>query len=66
MLKEELNKKEVLIKFLVETIKNLTKNSLNQQPIQSQSFTSESQKKPIISQLLAPLIIKNLTQITPI
>ena len=66
MLKEELNKKEVLIKFLVETIKNLTKNSLNQQPIQSQSFTSESQKKPIISQLLAPLSIKNLTQITPI
>ena len=61
MLKEELNKKEVLIKFLVETIKNLTKNSLNQQPIQSQSFTSEFKKKPIIFQLLAPLIIKILT-----
>ena len=42
-LKEELNKKEVLIKDLVETIKNLTKNSLKQQqPIQSQSFTSDS------------------------
>ena len=42
ILKEELNKKEVLIKGLVETIKNLTKNSLSQQPIQSQSFTSNS------------------------
>ena len=42
-LKEELNKKEVLIKDLVETIKNLTTNSLKQQqPIQSQSFTSDS------------------------
>ena len=30
-LKEELNKKEVLIKDLVETIKNLTTNSLKQQ-----------------------------------
>ena len=38
MLKEELNKKELLIKDLVETIKNLTKSSLKQQPIQSQSF----------------------------
>ena len=42
MLKEELNKKELLIKDLVETIKNLTKSSLKQQPILSQSFTSDS------------------------
>ena len=42
MLKEELNKKELLIKDLVETIKNLTKSCLKQQPIQSQSFTSDS------------------------
>ena len=42
-LKEELNKKEVLIKDLVETIKKLTRNNLKQeQPIQSQSFTSDS------------------------
>ena len=33
ILKEEMNKKEVLIKDLVETIKNLRKNSLKQQPI---------------------------------
>ena len=48
-LKEELNKKEVLIKDLVETIKNLTTNSLKQQqPIQSQSFTSVSDKNNYI------------------
>ena len=41
-LKEELNKKEVLIKDLVKTIKDLTTNSLKQkQPIQSHSFTSD-------------------------
>ena len=39
--KEELNKKEVLIKDLVETIKILTADSLKQQqPIQTQSFKS--------------------------
>ena len=44
-LKEELNKKEVLIKDLVETIKNLMTNSLKQQQlIQSKSFTSDSDK----------------------
>ena len=42
-LKKELNKKEVLIKDLVEAIKNLTTNSLKQQqPLQPQSFTSDS------------------------
>ena len=49
MLKKELNKKEVLIKSLVEAIKNLTKNSLKQQPIQSQSFTSDSHENHHIS-----------------
>ena len=40
-MKEELNKEEVLIKGLVETIKNLKITSFKQQqPIQSQSFTS--------------------------
>ena len=59
-LKEELNKKEVLIKDLVETIKNLTANSLKQQqPIQSQSFTSDSMKI-IILQPLDALIINKL------
>ena len=39
--KEELNKKEVLIKDLVETIKILKADSLKQQqPIQTQSFKS--------------------------
>ena len=48
-LKEELNKKEVFIKDLVETIKNLTTNSLKQQqPIQSQSFTSDSDENNYI------------------
>ena len=48
-LKKELNKKEVLIKDLVETIKNLTTNSLKQQqPIQSQSFTSDSDENNYI------------------
>ena len=48
-LKEELNTKDVLIKYLVETIKNLTTNSLKQQqPIQSQSFTSVSDKNNYI------------------
>ena len=48
-LKEELNKKEVLIKDLVETIKNVTTNSLKQQqPIHSQSFTSASDKNNYI------------------
>ena len=43
--KEELNEKEVLIKDLVETIKILTADSLKQQqPIQTQSFTSVSDK----------------------
>ena len=60
-LKEELNKKEVLIKDLVETIKNLTTNSLKQQqPIQSQSFTSASDKNNYIL-TARPLIIKKLT-----
>ena len=44
-LKEELNKKEVLVKGLVEKIKNLTTTNLKQQqPIQSQSFTSDSEE----------------------
>ena len=48
-LKEELNKKQLLIKDLVET-KNLTTNSLKQQqPIQSQSFTSDSDENNYIS-----------------
>ena len=48
-LKEELNKKEVFIKDLVETIKNLTTNSLKkQQPIQSRSFTSASDENSYI------------------
>ena len=48
-LKEELNKKQVLIKDLVETIKNLTTASLKQQqPIQSQSFTSDSDENNYI------------------
>ena len=49
ILEEELNKKEILIKSFVETIKNLTKNSLKQQPIQSQSFTSYSDENHHIS-----------------
>ena len=44
-----MNKKEALVKDLVETIKNLTKNSLKQQSIQSQSFTSDSDKNHQIS-----------------
>ena len=45
LLKEGLNKKEVLSKALVETIKNLTTNNLKQQQTkQSQSFTSVSDK----------------------
>ena len=59
MLKEKLNKKEVLIKFLVGTIKNLTKNSLNQQPIQSQSFTSEFKKKTHHISTVSPVNYKN-------
>ena len=48
-LKEELNKKEVLIKDLVETIKNLATNSLKQQQsIQPQSFTSDPDKNNYI------------------
>ena len=40
--KKELNKKEVLIKDLVENIKNLTTNSLKkQQSIQSQTFVKK-------------------------
>ena len=42
ILKEKLNKKEALIKELIETIRKLTTNSLKQQPIQSESFTSNS------------------------
>ena len=34
---------------MIETIKNLSKNSLKQQPIQSQSFTSNSDKNHHIS-----------------
>ena len=34
---------------MVEAIKNLTKNSLKQQPIQSQSFTSDSDANHPIS-----------------
>ena len=41
MLKEELHKKEALIKELIKTIRNLTTSSLKQQPIHSQSFTSD-------------------------
>ena len=49
-LKEELNKKEVLIKDLVEKIKNLTTNTLKQQqPTQSQSFTSDADENNYIS-----------------
>ena len=48
-LKEELDEKKVLIKDLVETIKYLTTNSLKQQqPIQSESFTSVSDKNNYI------------------
>ena len=43
LLKEELNKKEVFIKDLVETIKNVMTNRIKQQQsIHSQSFTSVS------------------------
>ena len=49
ILKEELNKNEALIKKLVEKIGNLTTNSLKQQPIQSQSFTSESEQNLHVS-----------------
>ena len=34
---------------MVETIKNLTRNSLKQQPIQSQNFTSDSNESHHIS-----------------
>ena len=51
ILKEELNKNEVLIKDLFETIKNLTKYSLKQQPIQSQNFTSDSDENHHISKV---------------
>ena len=44
-----MNKKEVLIKDLVETIKKLTTNSLKQKPIQSQGFTSYSNENNHIS-----------------
>ena len=48
-LKEELNKKEVLIKDLVEGIKNLATTSLKQQqPIQSQSFTCDFEENNYI------------------
>ena len=48
-LKEELNKKEVLIKDMVETVKNLMTNSLKQQqPIQLQSFSSDSDENNYI------------------
>ena len=41
---------EVLIKDLVETIKNLTTNSSKQQhPMRSQSFTSDSDENNYIS-----------------
>ena len=49
-MKQELNKEEVLIKDLVETTKNLKITSLKQQqPIQSQSFTSDSDENNYIS-----------------
>ena len=41
ILKEEINKKN-LIKEQIETLGNLTTKSVKQDPIQSQSFTSES------------------------
>ena len=48
-MKEELNKEEILIKRLVETIKNLKITSFKQQePIQSQSFTSNSDENNYI------------------
>ena len=48
-LKEELNKKEVLIKDMVEIVKHLMTNSLKQQqPIQLQSFSSDSDENNYI------------------
>ena len=49
ILKKELNKKEAFIKELIETIRNLTTNSLKQRPIQSRSFTSYSHENHHIS-----------------
>lgn len=37
-----MNKKEIPVKELMKTIRNLATKSLKQQPIQPQSFTSES------------------------
>ena len=63
-MKEELNKKEFLIKDLVET-KNLTTNSLKQQkPIQSQSFTPDADKNDYTS-TASPVNYKE-TNLTPI
>ena len=60
ILKEKLNKKEALIKELIETIRNLTTNSLKQQPIQSESLHL-TLTKIIIFQMLDLLMIKKLT-----
>ena len=49
ILKDETNKKEALIKELIEIIRNLTTYNLKQQPIQSQSFTYDSDKNNCIS-----------------
>ena len=63
-MKEELNKKEFLIKDLVET-KNLTTNSLKQQkPIQSQSFTPDADKNDYTS-TVSPVNYKEIN-LTPI
>ena len=63
-MKEELNKKEFLIKDLVET-KNLTTNSLKQQkPIQSQSFTPDADKNDYTS-TASPVNYKEIN-LTPI
>ena len=59
MLKKELNKKKVLIKDLVETIKSLTRNTLKQQQIQLQSFTSDSDENHHIS-ILSPVNYKEI------
>ena len=59
MLKEELNKKKVIIKDLVETIKSLTRNTLKQQQIQLQSFTSDSDENHHIS-IVSPVNYKEI------
>ena len=60
ILKQELNKKETLIKGLVEIKKNLTKNSLKHNQY-SYRVLHLTPTKIIISQLLVPLITNKLT-----